>query len=56
MSKRVLSPASVLTDVVCDFADDVVTARDGFCSACGRTDHQVIGAPQTVPAIVHATY
>jgi len=32
----------VFTDVICPLADDVVPARDGFCSCCGKTDHEVV--------------
>lgn len=28
------------TEVYCPWADDFVAARDGFCSSCGKTDHE----------------
>lgn len=31
------------TEVICPSVDDeIVPARDGFCSVCGKTDHEVL--------------
>lgn len=35
-------PMPDFSTVECPWTGDIEFARDGFCNACGKTDHEVI--------------